>query len=52
MTATEFHAEKLDGSVWQFKPTALALERITQFHEPRILVDRYPTARLETVVAG
>ncbi|KIH89332.1 hypothetical protein SPBR_07237 [Sporothrix brasiliensis 5110] len=34
MTSTGFQAEKLYGSVWQFRPTALDVERSIQFHEP------------------
>ncbi|KAK4507077.1 hypothetical protein PRZ48_000811 [Zasmidium cellare] len=34
MTATGFQAEKLYGSVWQFKPKKLDVERSIQFHEP------------------
>lgn len=34
ITATGFEAEKLYGSVWQFKPTQLDVERSIQFHEP------------------
>lgn len=32
--STGFAAEKLYGSVWQFRPTALDVERSIQFHEP------------------
>lgn len=31
---TGFRAEKLYGSVWQFSPTKLDVERAIQFHEP------------------
>ena len=31
---TGFRAEKLYGSVWQFSPTRLDVERAIQFHEP------------------
>lgn len=34
MTSTGFQAEKLYGSVWQFRPTKLDVERSIQFHEP------------------
>ncbi|EAA32429.1 hypothetical protein GE21DRAFT_7472 [Neurospora crassa] len=34
MTSTGFMAEKLYGSVWQFRPTSLDVERAIQFHEP------------------
>ncbi|KAI8713049.1 hypothetical protein NCS52_01248200 [Fusarium sp. LHS14.1] len=34
MVATGFQAEKLYGSVWQFSPTALDVERSIHFHEP------------------
>lgn len=34
MTSTGFQAEKLYGSVWQFQPTNLDVERSIQFHEP------------------
>ncbi|KAK3403434.1 hypothetical protein B0T20DRAFT_26455 [Sordaria brevicollis] len=34
MTSTGFMAEKLYGSVWQFRPTNLDVERAIQFHEP------------------
>lgn len=34
MTTTGFMAEKLYGSVWQFRPTNLDVERAIQFHEP------------------
>ncbi|KJR81440.1 uncharacterized protein SPSK_01075 [Sporothrix schenckii 1099-18] len=34
MTSTGFQAEKLYGSVWQFRLTALDIERSIQFHEP------------------
>ncbi|KAI9879339.1 MAG: hypothetical protein M1830_008799 [Pleopsidium flavum] len=34
MAATGFAPEKLYGSVWQFTPTKLDVERSIQFHEP------------------
>jgi hypothetical protein len=34
MAATGFTPEKLYGSVWQFTPSALDVERSIQFHEP------------------
>ncbi|KAH8775311.1 hypothetical protein F5883DRAFT_627450 [Diaporthe sp. PMI_573] len=34
LTSTGFEAEKLYGSVWQFRPTLLDVDRSTQFHEP------------------
>lgn len=34
MTSTGFAAEKQYGSVWQFTPTKLDVERSIQFHEP------------------
>ncbi|ATY61278.1 hypothetical protein A9K55_005689 [Cordyceps militaris] len=34
MVATGFRAEKLYGSVWQFSPTRLDVERSIHFHEP------------------
>lgn len=34
LTSTGFTAEKLYGSVWQFCPTTLDVERSIQFHEP------------------
>lgn len=34
MTSTGFSAEKLYGSVWQFRPTQLDVDRSIQFHEP------------------
>ena len=34
MVATGFAPEKLYGSVWQFTPTKLDVERSIQFHEP------------------
>lgn len=34
MHSTGFLPEKLYGSVWQFKPTKLDVERSIQFHEP------------------
>ncbi|KAK3048401.1 hypothetical protein LTR09_010232 [Extremus antarcticus] len=34
MVATGFAPEKMYGSVWQFQPTKLDVERSIQFHEP------------------
>ncbi|KAF5245199.1 hypothetical protein FAUST_1854 [Fusarium austroamericanum] len=34
MTSTGFQAEKLYGSVWQFRPSALDFDRGIHFHEP------------------
>ncbi|KAM3504436.1 hypothetical protein MY10362_003556 [Beauveria mimosiformis] len=34
MVSTGFRAEKLCGSVWQFSPTSLDVERRINFHEP------------------
>ncbi|KAK4138431.1 hypothetical protein BT67DRAFT_412777 [Trichocladium antarcticum] len=34
MAATGFVAEKLYGSVWQFQPTRLDVDKAIQFHEP------------------
>ncbi len=34
MVSTGFQAEKLYGSVWQFSPTSLDVERSIHFHEP------------------
>ncbi|KAK3989624.1 hypothetical protein QBC44DRAFT_327308 [Cladorrhinum sp. PSN332] len=34
MTSLGFLAQKLYGSVWQFQPTKLDVERAIQFHEP------------------
>ena len=34
LTSTGFAAEKLYGSVWQFRPAALDVDRSIQFHEP------------------
>ena len=34
MAQTGFNVEKLYGSVWQFTPTTLDVERSIQFHEP------------------
>ncbi|OAA59576.1 hypothetical protein SPI_05774 [Niveomyces insectorum RCEF 264] len=34
MASTGFSAEKLYGSVWQFRPTRLDIERSIQIHEP------------------
>lgn len=34
MSSTGFRLEKLYGSVWQFSPTTLDVERSIQFHEP------------------
>ena len=40
MNSTGFVPEKLYGSVWQFTPTKLDVERSIQFHQP------YPTGKL------
>ncbi|PVH94037.1 hypothetical protein DM02DRAFT_603094 [Periconia macrospinosa] len=40
MAATGFAPEKLYGSVWQFSPSGLDVERSIQFHEP------HPTGKL------
>ncbi|KAF6794571.1 hypothetical protein CMUS01_16002 [Colletotrichum musicola] len=45
MTATGFRVEKLYGSVWQFLPTKLDVERGIHFHEP------HPKAKLAFEVA-
>jgi hypothetical protein len=34
MASTGFSPQKLYGSVWQFTPTELDVERSIQFHEP------------------
>lgn len=34
MTSTGFAAQKLYGSIWQFTPTTLDVDRSIQFHEP------------------
>jgi len=34
MSSTGFAIEKLYGSMWQFKPSDLDVERSIQFHEP------------------
>lgn len=34
MTSTGFATEKLYGSVWQFCPTTLDVNRSIQFHQP------------------
>ncbi|KAJ9661038.1 hypothetical protein H2198_002197 [Neophaeococcomyces mojaviensis] len=34
LTSTGFSSEKLYGSVWQFSPTKLDIQRSIQFHEP------------------
>jgi hypothetical protein len=34
MASTGFRIEKLYGSVWQFSPTSLDVERSIHFHEP------------------
>ncbi|KAJ5156468.1 hypothetical protein N7492_009271 [Penicillium capsulatum] len=36
MAFVGFAAMKLDGSVWQFQPTKLDVERSIQFHEPHL----------------
>lgn len=45
MVAMGFQAEKLYGSVWQFSPTTLDMERSIHFHEP------HPKGRIPFVVA-
>ncbi|KAF2729709.1 hypothetical protein EJ04DRAFT_501849 [Polyplosphaeria fusca] len=45
MVSTGFQVEKLYGSVWQFSPTNLDVERGIQFHEP------HPSGKLRYVVA-
>lgn len=45
MAATGFMAQKLYGSVWQFRPTALEVERPILFHEP------HPHAKIPFIVA-
>jgi hypothetical protein len=45
MTSTGFGAEKLYGSVWQFVPTGLDVERPIQFHEP------HPSGKLRYTIA-
>lgn len=45
LTRTGFAAEKLYGSVWQFRPTGLDVERPIQFHEP------HPGAKMPYVTA-
>ena len=45
MVSTGFRPEKLYGSVWQFHPTQLDVERSIQFHEP------HPVAKLPYLVA-
>ncbi|PMD34550.1 hypothetical protein L207DRAFT_588074 [Hyaloscypha variabilis F] len=46
MTSTGFAAQKLYGSIWQFTPTKLDVERSIQFHEPHPEVKiRFSVAR-------
>lgn len=45
MASTGFGAEKLYGSVWQFRPASLDVERGIQFHEP------HPSGKLPFTVA-
>ncbi|KAK5942298.1 hypothetical protein PMZ80_004861 [Knufia obscura] len=45
LTSTGFAAEKLYGSVWQFSPQSLDVERSIQFHEP------HPSGKLAYRVA-
>lgn len=46
MASTGFAAQKLYGSIWQFTPTNLDVERSIQFHEPHPAVKiRFPVAR-------
>jgi hypothetical protein len=46
MGSTGFAAQKLYGSIWQFTPTKLDVERSIQFHEPHPAVKiRFQVAR-------
>jgi hypothetical protein len=45
MGTTAFTVEKLYGSVWQFTPRNLDVERSIQFHEP------HPIAKIPFLVA-
>ena len=45
MSSTGFTAEKLYGSVWQFTPTRLDVERSIQFHEP------HPSGKIPFTIA-
>lgn len=46
MIVTGFAVQKLYGSIWQFTPTKLDVERSIQFHEPHPLAKiRFPVAR-------
>ncbi|RFU24654.1 hypothetical protein B7463_g11683, partial [Scytalidium lignicola] len=45
MCSTGFLAEKLYGSVWQFRPTKLGVDRSIQFHEP------HPHAKISFTIA-
>ena len=45
MTSVGFEIEKLYGSIWQFTPTKLDVERSIHFHEP------HPSGKLRYVVA-
>lgn len=46
MSSTGFAAQKLYGSIWQFTPTNLDVERSIQFHEPHPVAKiRFPVAR-------
>lgn len=46
MASTGFAIQKLFGSIWQFTPTNLDVERSIQFHEPHPAVKiRFPVAR-------
>ncbi|EKG20875.1 hypothetical protein MPH_01739 [Macrophomina phaseolina MS6] len=45
MTSAGFAPEKLYGSVWQFSPTKLGVERSIQFHEP------HPSGKIPFLVA-
>lgn len=45
MVSISFQVEKLYGSVWQFTPTRLDVERSIHFHEP------HPSGKLRYVVA-
>ncbi|KAE9366427.1 hypothetical protein N431DRAFT_351887 [Stipitochalara longipes BDJ] len=45
MTSTGFAAQKLYGSIWQFTPTRVDVERSIQFHEP------HPEVKIRFTVA-
>lgn len=46
LASTGFTAEKLYGSVWQFRPTLLDVERPIQFHEP------HPQTKISFAIAS